>query len=108
MKTIIAMLIILPTLSFANKSNTGTSNGRFQLIQLSDMRADQYMIDTQTGKIWNRSCSIPSETMGGCEVGSWYPEDVVDITISKKEYNSFVAQIKKMKDVEAAAKSQGK
>jgi len=29
--------------------------GRFQLIQLSDMRMDQFLLDTETGRLWQLS-----------------------------------------------------
>lgn len=34
-----------------------TKDGRFQLIQLGDLRKDQYLIDTHTGLVWMHVCS---------------------------------------------------
>jgi len=36
----------------ANKLLT-TENGRYVFGQVSEMRRDQYMLDTKTGKLWN-------------------------------------------------------
>lgn len=30
----------------------GSANGRFVFGQISDFRSDQYMLDTQTGRLW--------------------------------------------------------
>ncbi len=35
----------------------GTSGGRFQLVQISEYRRDQYLVDTQTGRVWVQVCS---------------------------------------------------
>ncbi|RXJ89517.1 hypothetical protein CRV01_08560 [Arcobacter sp. CECT 8983] len=56
MKTItfISLLTILTTFSLAKESKILSSeNGRYVLGQISEMRADQYLLDTKNGKVWN-------------------------------------------------------
>ena len=41
--------------------------GRYQLVQLSDMRRDQFMVDTQTGRLWEVVCVKPGQNVGECD-----------------------------------------
>lgn len=60
MKKLIALLLLaIPFTSFSadqeekTKQKTLSSpNGRYVFGQISDGRVDQYMLDTQTGKLW--------------------------------------------------------
>lgn len=51
------------------KKGVGTvaTGGRFQLIQLSEYRRDQYMIDTATGRVWEPVCSGTLNASSICE-----------------------------------------
>lgn len=60
-----------------------TEGGRFQLIQLGDMRRDQYLLDTQTGKLWTPVCQNGSGA--DCDYKAFMEVDVEQISISKKE-----------------------
>ena len=96
MKTLI-LCLLLSSASFAQKkSNTGTANGRFQLVQLSDMRRDQFIIDTQTGKIWRQICAVG----GGmdCEMAYWGQEDILDINITPAEMIKKIDNFKAYKE----------
>lgn len=57
--TVLAILVISPLLGQKAKpvvvQNAPPPAGRFQLIQLSDMRQDQFLLDTQTGRLWQLS-----------------------------------------------------
>lgn len=44
------------------KQTSPSTPGRFQLVQLGDSRTDQYLLDTQTGRVWHTACATPSET----------------------------------------------
>lgn len=44
----ILLLMGLATISFS--SSIYTDGGRYEFSQISDMRRDQYLVDTQTGK----------------------------------------------------------
>ena len=55
MKTLILILTMISSLASA-QGGKHTEGGRFQLIQLSDYRRDQYMIDSDTGKVWHLVC----------------------------------------------------
>lgn len=87
MKSIIlAILVSLPAYAQSDEGpkNTKTSGGRFQLIQLSNMRRDQYMIDTQTGKLWAPSCEA-ANAKDECIYHAWLIQDVQDVTIGLKD-----------------------
>lgn len=62
MKKIAVLLLLLSCNSFADEpirvkqqsqKVLSTENGRYIFGQISDFRADQYMLDTQTGKLWS-------------------------------------------------------
>lgn len=59
-------LYLLVLLSFADDAfaqsepirlGAGTVGGRYQLVQISQARRDQFLVDTQTGRVWNVVCS---------------------------------------------------
>lgn len=57
-----ALLAVLLSLLFYSRAfgktpPMSTTGGRFQLVQLSDMRRDQFLIDTESGRIWESVCS---------------------------------------------------
>lgn len=98
MKTLIfTTALFFSSISFAQKKqNTATQqNGRFQLIQLSDMRRDQYLLDTQTGKIWVGTCGV-SDKNGNCAYNLWAPQDVVGINITFPEYLDKIERFEKI------------
>jgi len=49
MKKLIAILLLL---SFNAHAKNRTDGGRFQIVQPNEMRADQYLLDTETGRVW--------------------------------------------------------
>lgn len=61
-RTAIAIVLLFSSTAFAaetvkvkppaNKLLT-TENGRYVFGQISEMRRDQFMLDTKTGKLWN-------------------------------------------------------
>ena len=80
-KTTVLLLIILTSICFAEDKNIGTtSNGRYQLIQLSSMRRDQYLLDTKSGKVWNKACLIGGATSDQCEYSAFLEVDVEGLT----------------------------
>jgi hypothetical protein len=56
----LALLVIFGTAQAQDKvkiapdrtKTLSTTNGRFVFGQISDFRSDQYMLDTQTGRLW--------------------------------------------------------
>lgn len=56
----VSMIFLLIGLIFSPLHAKGTSpiGGRFQLIQLGEYRRDQFLIDTETGRIWNSICVV--------------------------------------------------
>lgn len=86
MKNIIFMCLLFCSNVFADAKNTRTEGGRFQLIQLSDFRRDQYMIDTQTGKIWVRSClKFDNANPQNCISEAWTISKIEGINATAKE-----------------------
>lgn len=54
MKKIALGLLLLSGFIFANETNVLSSNsGRYVFGQVSQMRADQYLLDTKTGRMWH-------------------------------------------------------
>lgn len=89
------LAIISPLLSFADDKNTGTStDGRFQLVQLSNMRRDQFLLDTKTGKVWNNQCIVAGPNSGDCNYAVFLLMDVEGITGSVREIFKKAADIK--------------
>ena len=55
MKKLFLLLVILPgiSLAFDNKGQVlSSAGGRYVFGQISEFRNDQYLLDTQTGKMW--------------------------------------------------------
>ena len=46
------------------KNVISSENGRFAFGQISDFRADQFMLDTKTGRLWQLVVSKPSDGSG--------------------------------------------
>lgn len=63
-----------------------STGGRFQLVQLSEMRSDQYLLDTDTGKIWRMVCADESYDGGAsCRKPAWALEFVEGISTPKRK-----------------------
>ena len=64
-------LIIAAMLVGSAHSEPGTSlsgNGRYAIGQISSFRSDQYMIDSQTGRLWKINCASLSNNVCQKEV----------------------------------------
>lgn len=68
MKKLIFLATLLAQMTFANAdpssppgSVLSSSGGRFVFGQVSEYRRDQYMIDTQTGRLWQMVCAERSK-----------------------------------------------
>ncbi len=49
-----------------------SSLGRYVFGQVSDFRADRFMLDTQTGRLWVASCApLPGSSTPTAELGSF-------------------------------------
>lgn len=82
----------------AEPAKATPSSGRFQLVQLSSMRSDQYLLDTQTGKMWSRECwGELSANNSQCSFAPWIEESIEGITASLKEINDRSERLKKAK-----------
>lgn len=68
--------LLWPLASTATAKNIATVGGRFQLIQLSDARRDQFLLDTESGKLWTSVCALTSENGNDCSISYWSEEKV--------------------------------
>jgi hypothetical protein len=81
----ISILAISVLLLSALASAEVNVSGRFQLVQLGSMRRDQFLIDTQTGRIWNKTCAISSDgSAADCDLGYWSEEWVAGLNITQE------------------------
>lgn len=84
MKYIFAVLAVagLPALAQSNfPSGTALSTpaGRFVFGQISSVRADQYVLDSQTGRIWRAVCMAFSKADASkCERVAFEPTSYLD------------------------------
>jgi hypothetical protein len=93
MNSIVFSLIFLVASAYADSPpNTKTSGGRYQLIQLSTFARDQYLLDTQTGKIWQKRCMIPGAG-NECEYITWMVEEIEGINTDKKTIYKNVKEV---------------
>lgn len=82
MKTYLIILLLFPLLGACEenekKSAESSKVGRYQIIQAGTMRRDQYLIDTETGNMWTRTCAVPAGNVD-CSYSYWSKEDIVGI-----------------------------
>lgn len=77
MKTIYFLSVILFLTSCSGDKSI------FEVKQLGEMRADQILINKETGQLWKKVCMNP--TKGECEYMAWIKEDIEDINKSNEE-----------------------
>ena len=77
MKTLLILIISMAAMDASAAEPKGSTGGRFQVIQISEFRRDQYLIDTQTGRLWSRSCAGPM-TEGICNGFNVWEEEIVE------------------------------
>ena len=65
--------------------------GRYQIVQLGQMRMDQFLLDTETGNIWRATCVTKQRQNGQCDVGEWLPENVININATYQSVNEEVS-----------------
>jgi hypothetical protein len=84
-------LVILLLFSSMAHAAPKQSQGRFQLVQLGKARSDQFMIDTETGRVWTRFCTkiregAPTDkntvSTGDCDEYTWLQDDVENINFT--------------------------
>lgn len=88
MKTIYFLSVILFLTSCSGDKSI------FEVKQLGEMRADQILINKETGQLWKKVCMNP--TKGECEYMAWMKEDIEDINISKDKILEISAALKNM------------
>ncbi len=80
------LLFILCGSAYAESPrNTKSEAGKFQLIQLSESRFDQYLLDSQTGRMWQSSCEVTGDGSGpaSCKYLVWLPVDLLGINATE-------------------------
>lgn len=65
-KMIVASLLACISYANAQTANSSgavlsSSTGRFVFGQISDYKSDQFMLDTQTGRVWQIVCILPDK-----------------------------------------------
>lgn len=74
---------------FAKGKVAESPGGRFQLVQLGEMRRDQFLLDAETGRIWRASC-IQRGSGTDCLEYAWVPEAIVDLNVSHDRFEEYV------------------
>lgn len=103
--TIILLITLVSSAVFAQNKSGGS--GRYQVLQLSNMRRDQVMIDTQTGKIWHSTCLVSSGDE--CAYEAWLMDEVEGVTKSRAElYKAADKREKLIKEVQQLKETESK
>jgi hypothetical protein len=80
------MQTLILALSLLAHSQAAIAPGRFQLLQLGTMRRDQYLLDSQTGKLWARVCmKWGTQEAAECSYSAWLLEEVEGVTATLTE-----------------------
>lgn len=99
MKLIMVIAIILVSgctnRSDSNPKSEKSEIGRYQLVQLGSFRRDQYLLDTQTGKLWTSECWIPGKTPPDCRLNVWNESLVYGLTHSPEQIHEIEQAMKK-------------
>lgn len=74
MKLLILCALLSPIFIQAKE----VKDGRYQLVQLGSARRDQYLLDTATGKVWQRLCLVPVKDE--CEYAPWFQMDIEGVS----------------------------
>lgn len=86
MKTTISAALVLACFSAQAQTDPapqraalGAPGGRFVFGQVSDFRRDQYLLDTQTGRLWQKVCAaVNKQNPPNCDITIMQPMDFVD------------------------------
>ena len=80
------------------KDTSSPNPSRFELIQLGNMRRDQYLLDKQTGQLWQPTCMVSGKDSGiDCKYSAWMKQDVEEITMSRNDIYSWSDELEKKK-----------
>lgn len=77
------LIFVAPVAAMAD----GSKDGRFQVVAI---HRDQFLIDTQSGRLWKRVCV--EVIAGDCKGPIWDKEFVQDLNLNSKEYAAYVRQ----------------
>lgn len=72
MRLAVALLVLV---GIGAAAKTESDDGRYQLVQLGDARADQFLLDTRTGQIWRAKCAS-FDSADRCVAHLWERERV--------------------------------
>lgn len=98
--------IMLAFLLFSEMLLAQSKDGRFQIIQLGTMRRDQFLLDTQTGKVWQPTC-LHGSTGADCEYAAFMQTEVEGISASKdKIYKNVSAYLEYKEALSKAAEKE--
>lgn len=96
--SLVLLLSLSPSAARSAEPAKGiVSSGRFQLIELTQYRRE-YMIDTQTGRVWRNLCQTEPAANGSCPYYAWTLEDVEGVNVSAAQIKAAVAATKAKPD----------
>lgn len=95
MNKLALLIACAPMLAMAQDSMNhvtalAAGGGRFVFGQISSQRQDQYMLDTQTGRLWTTVC-LKQEAMGRCSSVALQPVPYGDVNGNPVSYLPSVA-----------------
>jgi hypothetical protein len=71
-----ALIFSIILFSACEKAQKEPKNDRFKLMQISDFRRDQYLLDSATGRLWVKVCSDVGKD-GMCAGVSYWQRELV-------------------------------
>lgn len=80
-------------ISKTNPEKPGIQPGRYQLVQLGQMRRDQYLLDTATGRLWTVVCGAGAHGVD-CEYAYWSEADVLGLNVTLEQATAHEEAIK--------------
>lgn len=84
----LSLMLLTASISSADQKHSGSRDGRFQVVQISEYRRDQFLIDTHTGTLWKSICG--QKEGDDCTYSYWSKEDIEGITATRQEIRSIL------------------
>jgi len=97
MKKTLAFVVVMMACGMAIGGMIGSDNGRYVYGQVGEMREDQYLLDTQTGRMWQKYVDKDSGESFLKEIGR---QNIIDPDTEKKirEKNPLVLDLPELGD----------
>lgn len=70
--------------------------GRYQLLQMGSMRRDQFLLDSQDGKVWQKVCAYSSNNaIGNCDIEAFEEVTIIRTVADEDSVRNRVEYAKK-------------